>query len=351
MLQKPSGRCYLDGSKASPEFPNQRVPCVNRTEKMFLENVRRQNLVVAGDSVLIAVSGGPDSMALLHLFMAARPVLGCVIAAAHANFGLRGDESDGDERFVKEACRRLGIECHVRRFDTRAVAASWKKSIEETARIQRYGFFEEVCRESGYARIATGHHIGDNAETMLFNLFRGTSTGGSRGIRAANGRLIRPLLPFGREAILAYLEGNSIPWRTDGSNLDTVHDRNFIRHRVIPLIEERFSGKFMPALQRMSEHAGELEEFVERHVAGLVDKYPGLDLKGGKLHVVTLQKLTSFERKELLKRALQAQGASVDSRVLQRLADLLVRQPGRSVPVGSGVSVVRKDGFLVFVRE
>jgi tRNA(Ile)-lysidine synthase len=324
---------------------------VNRTEKIFLENVRRQNLAGKGDAVLIAVSGGPDSMALLHLFMSARPVLGCVIAAAHANFGLRGEESDADESFVKEACRTLGIECHVRRFETLGVAGAWKKSIEETARIQRYGFFEEVCREFGYTRIATGHHVGDNAETMLFNLFRGTSTAGARGIRAANGRLIRPLLPFGRDEILAYLEGKSVPWRTDASNLDTVHDRNFIRHRVIPLIEERFSGKFMPALQRMSEHAGELEDFVERHVAALVDTCPGLDLKGGKLHVVTLQKLTPFERKELLKRALQAQGASVDGRVLQRLADLLVRQAGRSVPIGRGMHVVRKDGFLLFRQE
>ncbi len=318
---------------------------------MFLENVRRLHLAGDGDAVLIAVSGGPDSMALLHLFMAARPVLACSLAVAHANFGLRGAESDGDERFVKDACLALGIECHVRRFETRAVAAAWKKSLEETARIQRYDFFEEVCRDSGYTRIATGHHVGDNAETMLFNLFRGTSTGGARGIRAANGRLVRPLLPFGREELLAYLEGKSIPWRTDSSNLDTVHDRNFIRHRVIPLVEERFSGKFMPALQRLSEHAGELDEFVERHVAGLVASCPGLDLKGGKLHVVTLLKLTPFERKELLKRALQAQGASVDSRVLQRLADLLVRQPGRSVPVGRGMTVVRKDGFLVFSRD
>lgn len=324
---------------------------MNRTEKKFLENVRRHNLAGDGDAVLVAVSGGADSIALLHLFMASRPVLGCGIAVAHCNFSLRGEQSDEDEACVREACRVMGVECHVRRFQTGKVSTAWKKSLEETARIQRYGFFEELCREFGYTRIATGHHVDDNAETLLFNLFRGTATGGIRGIRAVSGRIVRPLLPFGREDLTAYLGEKGISWRIDASNFDTVHDRNFIRHRVIPLIEERFRSKLMPALQRMSAHAGELEEFVEHHIARLIEANPGLDPKAGKLHIVALQKLTAFEKKELLKRSLQAQGASVDGRVLQRLADLLDRQPGRSVPVGRGLSVVRKDGFLVFRQE
>jgi len=290
-------------------------------------------------------------MALLHLFLRSRSVLGCSIAVAHVNFSLRTGESDGDEDFVREACRVLGIECHVRRFDTRKVSAAWKKSIEETARIERYGFFEELCLEHGYTRIATGHHIGDNAETVLFNLFRGSSTGGLRGIRASNGRIIRPLLPFRSGELADYLEERSIAWRIDASNLDTVHDRNFIRLRVIPLIEERFRDKLMPALNRISEHAVEFDEFVERHIGRLIEEHPGLDPRGGKLHVVSLLKLTRFERKELLKRALLEQGGMVDSRLLERLADLLERQPGRSVPAGRGISVVRKDGFLLFSKE
>lgn len=324
---------------------------MNPAERKFLENIRRLKLAGTGDTVVIGVSGGADSMALFHLFMASGPVIGCGIAVAHANFGLRGEASDGDESYVTDACRESGIDCHVRRFDTLKAADAWKTSLEETARIQRYAFFEELCETHGYTRIATGHHVGDNAETMLFNLFRGTSPAGFRGIRAVNGLIVRPLLPFRRDELEAYLEGKGISWRTDATNLDTVHDRNFIRHRVIPLVEERFRDKLMPALQRMSEHAGELDEFIEVHISRLLQEHPLLDPKGGRLHVVTLLALTLFERKELLKRTLRAQGASVDARVLQRIEDLLGRQPGRSVPIGRGLTVSKKEGFLVFGKQ
>lgn len=324
---------------------------MNRTEKIFLETVRRQDLAGKGDKVLVAVSGGPDSMALLHLFSTVSPVLQCSIGVAHCNFGLRGEESDRDETFVMEVCRTLEVECHIRRFDTSRVAAAWKKSIEETARILRYEYFDELRHETGYTRIATGHHVGDNAETMLFNLFRGTAVSGLKGIRTRHGNIVRPLLPFSRKEIMDYLAEKGAAWRTDRTNFGIDHDRNFIRNRVIPLIEERFTHKLMPSLQRMSEHAGELDEFIERHIDRLAEQYPGLDLNAGKLHVVTMLELTLFERKEILKRMFRMQGLSVDSRVLQRVTDLLGRQSGRSVPVGSGVVVVRKDGFLRFRSE
>ena len=320
-------------------------------ERKFLENLRRRQLAGKGDALLVAVSGGADSMALLHLLMAVRPAVGYDIAVAHANFGLRGEASDGDQAFVTDACRQLGVECHVRRFDTRRDSEAWKKSIEETARIQRYSYFNELCKAFGYTRIATGHHSGDNAETMLFNLFRGTSPGGFRGIRAANGRVVRPLLPFCRKELEAYLAEKGVEWRTDDTNLDIIHDRNFIRHRVIPIVEERFRDKLMPSLRRMSEHAAELDEFVELHISRLLHDHPLLDPKSGRLHVVTMLKLTPFEQKELLKRALREHGAPVEGQLLQRLADLLELQPGRVVQAGRGITVVKRDGFLMFGRR
>ncbi len=322
---------------------------MNRKEKKFLETLKRQELTQKGDSIIVAVSGGPDSMALLHLFSAVSPVLQCRIGVAHCNFTLRGEESNGDETFVRDACLSLGFDCHIRRFDTRNVAAAWKKSIEETARILRYEFFDELRHESRYNLIATGHHIGDNAETLLFNLFRGTAVSGLKGIRMRHGSVIRPLLPFSRKEIMDYLGEKEIAWRTDTTNLGIDYDRNFIRNKVIPLIEERFRHKLMPALQRISEHAGDLDEFIERHIDRLIDQYTGLDLKAGKLHVVTMLELTLFERKEILKRAFRTHGLTVDSRSLERVADLLGRQSGRSVPVGSGIVVVRRDGYLRFL--
>ncbi|NTU54491.1 MAG: tRNA lysidine(34) synthetase TilS, partial [Chlorobiaceae bacterium] len=307
---------------------------MNRREKKFLENIRKQMLVGKSDQVLVTVSGGPDSIALLHLFRAVAPVLKCRLGVAHCNFSLRGEESDQDEVFVREFCRSLDLECHVRRFDTANISVVWKKSIEETARTLRYGFFDELCRDQGYSLVATGHHRGDNAETILFNLFRGASLSGLRGVRAKQGRLIRPLLWFDRCEIMAYLEEKGLAWRTDCSNDGVEYDRNFIRNRVIPVIEERFMYKLAPSLQRMAEHAGELDEFIECHIDRLVKQFPGLDLAGGKLHVGTLRQLTLFERKEILKRALKLQGLSAESRMLERIAALIESQSGRFVQAG-----------------
>jgi len=324
---------------------------MNVLEKKFLDQVRVRRLVDNGDRVLVAVSGGPDSMAMLTLFCAVRPLLHCDLAVAHCNFQLRGAESDADECFVRDHSLVLGLECFVERFDTLRFAAEWKKSVEETARILRYTFFEQVMQERGFTRIATGHHVNDNAETILFNLFRGVSLPGLRGIRARNGKIIRPMLLLHKAEIAVYLMEKGIASRTDASNVANDYDRNFIRNRVIPLIEERFPHKLLPSLRRLSEQAGELEEFLELYFENLCEREPGLSLTEGKLDVQALQQLTVFEQKELFKRALRDMEAPVDAQALQKLVDLLTSQPGKMVMAGRQLRVLWKGGSLCFLRE
>ena len=186
--------------------------------------------------------------------------------------------------------------------------------------------FEKVITEKGYTKIATGHHVNDNAETILFNLFRGVSLPGLKGIRARNGKIIRPMLLFHKSDIIKYLKEKGIASRTDTSNLVNDYDRNFIRNRIIPVIEERFPYKLMPSLQRLSEQAGELEEFLELYFENLAQREPGLYLTDGKLDVQALQGLLIFEQKEVFKRALQDMDAPVDAQTLQKLVDLLRTQ-------------------------
>ena len=324
---------------------------MNVLEKKFLEQIRERRLVEPGDRVLVAVSGGPDSMAMLSLFCAVKPLLHCDLAVAHCNFQLRGAESDADESFVRDHSLVLGLECFVERFDTLRFAAEWKKSIEETARILRYTFFEQVMQEMGFNRIATGHHVNDNAETILFNLFRGVSLPGLRGIRARNGKIIRPMLLLHKAEIALYLMEKGIASRMDASNIANDYDRNFIRNRVIPLIEERFPHKLLPSLRRLSEQAGELEEFLELYFENLCEREPGLSLKEGKLDVRALQRLTVFEQKELFKRALRDMEAPVDAQALQKLVDLLASQSGKMVMAGRQLRVLRKGASLCFMRE
>jgi tRNA(Ile)-lysidine synthase len=324
---------------------------VNAFEKKFLEQIRTRRLVEEGDRVLVAVSGGPDSMAMLSLFGAVKAVLHCDLAVAHCNFQLRGSESNMDECFVKDRCLALGLECFIEQFGTLRFAAECKKSVEETARILRYSFFEKVITEKGYTKIATGHHVNDNAETILFNLFRGVSLPGLKGIRARNGKIIRPMLLFHKSDIIKYLKEKGIASRTDTSNLVNDYDRNFIRNRIIPVIEERFPYKLMPSLQRLSEQAGELEEFLELYFENLAQREPGLYLTDGKLDVQALQGLLIFEQKEVFKRALQDMDAPVDAQTLQKLVDLLRTQSGKMVMTGGQLRVLWKGSSLCFVRD
>src|SRR5690606_17049153 len=145
-------------------------------QKQFLNHINRHALCKTTDKILLAVSGGLDSMVMLHLFKDA----GFPIAVAHCNFQLRGAESDADEAFVKEACRQLGVPCFSRKFDTSQYAATQKVSIQMAARDLRYGFFEELRVSHGFDRVATAHHFSDTIESVMLNLVRGTGMDGFR---------------------------------------------------------------------------------------------------------------------------------------------------------------------------
>ncbi len=321
---------------------------MNSIERKFLEQLMVRKLVAEGERVLVAVSGGPDSMALLHLLFAVRPVLHCSIGVAHCNFQLRGKESLLDEEHVQRSAKKLGLQCYVQRFETQNDAGRWKKSLEETARLERYAYFHDLLEREGFDKIATGHHVSDNAETILFNLFRGTSVPGLRGIRSSHGHIIRPLLLMKKEEILRYIAEKKIGYRTDASNLGTEPDRNFIRHKVIPLIEERFENKLLPSLQRLSEHAAELEEFLELHFERLTQDDEGLLLKNNRLSVASLLGLTLFEQKEILKRALRDCGCVPSAKALEQITGLFQTQPGRKVQLAAGLEIVWKGTFLHF---
>ena len=317
-------------------------------EKSILHHIRLRQLLQPGHRLLLAVSGGPDSMALLAATHALRHLLRLDLAIAHCNFGLRGEESQLDETFVKQEAARRGITCHIRSFDTRREAVGSKRSIEETARLLRYRWFHELIREHGYDRMATAHHAGDNAETMLFNLVRGSSPSGLHGIRSHNGLIIRPMLHLRRSDITTYLHATATPSRHDSSNDTIDHDRNFIRHRVIPLFEQRFPHKLLPALQRLAEQAGELDDFLANHIDARCNQDPGLRLTNHRIATDSLRQLTPFEQKELFKRLLHQLGQSVDAAILQRLCQLIELQPGKTIDARNGFNVTRERHHLHF---
>ena len=189
----------------------------------------------ATSRVLVALSGGADSVALL-LWMQER---GCArLAAAHCHFGLRGAESDRDADFVRRLCAKRGVPLFVRRFQTREEAARTGESVEMAARRLRYDWFEQLCRDEGFDCVAVAHHREDNAETILLNLVRGTGLRGLTGMAARRGRVARPLLGWSKAKILDYLARRGQDYVTDSTNADTRYRRNKIRHEVLPLLAE-----------------------------------------------------------------------------------------------------------------
>ncbi|MGL2965962.1 tRNA lysidine(34) synthetase TilS [Flavobacterium sp. XGLA_31] len=184
--------------------------------------------------LLLAVSGGVDSMVLLYLCHQ----LQLPFAVAHCNFQLRGDESDGDEQFVKALCEELKIPVFTQKFITAAFAEEHKLSIQVVARKLRYEWFETVLLNHDYDYILTAHQLDDSLETFLINFSRGTGLDGLIGIPQQNGNIVRPLLIFSRSEIEAFAKENKLPWREDSSNASDKYRRNKVRHQVIPVLKE-----------------------------------------------------------------------------------------------------------------
>lgn len=202
--------------------------------KLFTDHVEKERLFDRSDKVLLAVSGGIDSVVMADLFAKA----GYTFGIAHCNFQLRGKDSDSDEAFVKSLAEHYHVPIHCITFDTLAFAKSNKLSVEEAARKLRYDFFDDTIQNNDYQFVATAHHLNDSIETFFINLIRGTGIAGLHGIVPKNGKIVRPLLPFTRQEITQYASENSLQYHEDYTNNETVFLRNKIRHQVVPLLKQ-----------------------------------------------------------------------------------------------------------------
>ena len=218
--------------------------------------IRQQCLVDPDDLVVVGVSGGIDSIVLLHVLA----TLDFRLLAAHVNYGLRGEAADADEEFVRQLCARQNVALMTARYDTKSVAQREGTSIQDAARLLRYRFFGEVAAAEGAHAVAVGHHSDDQAETLLLNLFRGTGIDGLSGMAPvrtlAPGSatlLVRPLLAERRQTIEAYARAHSLNWREDSSNAGDDYLRNALRLRILPAVEELFGGDVSERLARTAE--------------------------------------------------------------------------------------------------
>ncbi len=225
--------------------------------------VREKQLIRPKDRVLAGVSGGPDSVCLLLVLLELKAELDFEVTAVHVNHGIRGEEALRDQRFVEKFCGERGVplECVSRKVQDRALKE--KLTLEEAGRICRYEVFREEANRTGCSRIAVGHHGDDQAETMLFHLFRGTGIRGLAGMEPERNGIIRPLLCVERQEILEWLRERRIPWCTDSTNLEEAYTRNRIRHTILPCAREQINEGAVRHMLRTAEELSEIERYLE----------------------------------------------------------------------------------------
>lgn len=247
-------------------------------EDGFLNKVIRtiddNNMIEYGDGVVVALSGGPDSICLLHALYSLKEKYGIKLYAAHVNHMLRGEDSESDERTCRVYCEDLGIEFHSRRCDIEKLSLERGISTEMAGREVRYEFFEEVMKIHGAKKIAIAHNMNDQAETILMRLMRGTGIEGLVGIKPVRDEIfIRPIIKVKRQEIEDYCKENNLPARIDKTNLEPIYSRNKVRLELIPYIEENFNSDIISALSRMGDLIKQDEEYIQENAWKVFQKY------------------------------------------------------------------------------
>ncbi len=309
-----------------------------------LNTLKTHNMISDGDNVLVALSGGADSVALLFVLLSLKSELGIQVYAAHVNHNLRGQESLRDEAFVKKLCEENNVELFLRSVDVNALCVETSESFETVGRRVRYEFFEELS-EKYDAVVATAHTLSDSLETALFNMARGASFSGLSSIPYKRGRIIRPLLDVTREEVESYASENSLSYVNDSTNADAdICNRNKIRHKVVPVLKEMNSGAEQNFL-RLRQSLNEAESFIKEQAQMLIlsaklnfgfdakvlaEAHPALS--GYALKLILEEANAGFEHKhiELIKASLKNGGA---------------------IPLARGYTAVTKQGILRITKE
>lgn len=243
---------------------------------MILDTIKktivRNGLISSGDSVLIGLSGGADSVCLTHVLWSLKEELGITLYTAHVNHGIRHEEADSDEKFVRSFSDLLGIECFVKKIDIPEIAKRDRVSEEAAGRCARYGYFEQLCKSRKITKIATAHNKNDSVETVLMNFSRGSALNGLCGIPYRRADIIRPLLDITRADIEAYCSENKLKYVTDSTNLKNDYTRNKLRNVIIPMIQQELNPNLVNTISKNSVLIREDNEYLESRAKEIYQK-------------------------------------------------------------------------------
>lgn len=241
-------------------------------EDRVLETIKKYDMIRKGDKVVVAVSGGPDSMSLLNSLLKIKEIIGFKIVVAHVNHMIR-DVADEETEYVSNFCNKHNLKCYIKKIDVIKRAEAEKISTEEAGRNVRYAFFDEVFIKENANKIAIAHNANDNAETVLMNVIRGTGVSGLKGIEPVRlQKYIRPLIEIDRSEIEQYCIDERLNPKLDESNKENVYTRNKIRNLLIPYIKEQFNTNIVQAVNRLSDLADQETKYIDNMVQKIYDE-------------------------------------------------------------------------------
>ena len=269
-------------------------------EKKVLETIKKYNLIENGDKVVVAVSGGPDSITMLDILNEIKneKIIDFEISVAHINHMIR-EEAKSDELYVKNYCEEKNIDFYSKSIDVLKLANNNKTGTEEMGRIVRYKFFDEVLEKTGSNKVSIAHNKNDKAETMIMNILRGSGISGLKGIEPKRGKYIRPLIECERYEIENYCKEKNLNPRIDKTNFDNTYTRNKIRNIVIPYIKQEFNPNIINTLSRLSELVVEEDDYIENKVK---KAYETLLIKEDKKEIILDLKKFNEEEKVIKSR-------------------------------------------------
>ncbi|PKL87543.1 MAG: tRNA lysidine(34) synthetase TilS [Ignavibacteriae bacterium HGW-Ignavibacteriae-2] len=325
---------------------------MQRLEKKVIDFIFQKKLILKNDKILLALSGGADSVFAFHFFLRNQKKLGIEFGAFHLNHMLRGNEADSDERFCKDLCEQNNIPFFCDRIDIKNLAKKSAKSFEEYAREIRYKLLEKISSESGYNKSVTAHIMDDNTETVMMNLFKGCGISAIGGIPSKRNNIVRPFLCLTKQEILNFLAKNGIVFRVDSSNINLKFERNFVRQELLPKIKEFINPSVNEAIFRTS---GNVIEFYSLFIELIEQNYKKYINKSENTFEINLGLFTeqnNFIIGEVIK-YLSTNGLSIEfnTKVLTLLTKLSKNIPGKSINLQDGWIALKERESIYLFKE
>ena len=316
----------------------------------FIEFIATKKLIIKGDTVLVGVSGGVDSMVLIYALYNVKNIFSFQVTVAHINYSLRDDDSDKDQKLVEKFCNKYKIPLFI--HEAKLNKTKYEGSLQMKAREIRYNFFDSIITKEGFNKIAIAHNADDNAETILLNIFRGTGIDGLKGIPVVRDNIIRPLISFRRSEITQFCKCNKIKFRHDKSNFKADYNRNFVRLKLFPKIESKINNAAIQNINQLGTIFTDFSDFVNEYVK-IAEKHVLFKEKPN-LFSLDIKKLNNYinyiKEKIVINSCYSIFNIALPFANVKKILQLSNAQSGKRLVINNNITVWKEPDLLVFSK-